>query len=161
MSPFQICEVSSGEFFVNEMFRKGFGGKAPEWGRHLVFFYRHQADLFVPLGYLNYLPHGEVLLVGGGVTNSAGFKLVSKKDSEEIYRRGGVFYQMLVFGFEYFADDCEAYFGYVGDPRAYEVDLKAGFVQTRHEKLVANFHKPISQARRDELVAEMHALGAF
>jgi hypothetical protein len=59
------------------------------------------------------------------------------------------------------ADACEVYFGYCGDPRAYEVDMQAGFVPTQHDKLIARWHKLLDPARREVLIAKAHAIGPF
>ena len=52
-------------------------------------------------------------------------------------------------------------FGYAGDERAYEVDLKAGFRPTGHQHLIAHFHKPVTDERRRHLIEKIHAIGPF
>jgi hypothetical protein len=56
---------------------------------------------------------------------------------------------------------CDAYFGYCGDPRAYEIDLQAGFVSTEHDKLLAHWHKPLTPERRSELLKQALSLVPF
>jgi len=156
-----ISEVSSGAFFADDFFSRSFGENVPPYGHHIVCFYRKNPSHFLPLGYINFLEYDEVILVGGGVTNGAAFKLVDENHAAEIRETGGVLYQLLVYGFKAFADRCEAYFGYVGDPRAYEVDIQAGFEPTGHDRLVVNFHKSLSAERKAALIAKMHAVGPF
>jgi len=74
---------------------------------------------------------------------------------------GGLLLHALRYGFARFADRCEAYFGYCGDARAYEVDMAAGFVPTRHRFLIAHWHRDLPDARREELIAKVHAIGPF
>lgn len=156
-----IVEVSEGRCFAGDMFRRAFGHDLPDFGHHLVCFYRKDAQVFVPLGYLNFLEHGSVMLVGGGVTSGPAFRHVSGEHSEQIRAAGGILFNLLKFGFRRFADQAEAYFGYAGDERAREVDLQAGFRPTGHEYLLAHFHRPLSEARQRELIDDVLAIGAF
>lgn len=95
------------------------------------------------------------------MTDGSVFRLMPKETRGVIKQLGGIYYQVLLFAFEYFKDDCEAFFGHAGDKRAYEIDLKAGFTQTPYQYLIANFHKPISKERRIELIEKIHAIGPF
>lgn len=156
-----ITEVSSGAFFANPFFLKAFGENLPDWGHHLVFFYRVHAMHFLPLSYVNFLAHEEVMLVGGGVTNGEAFKLVEASHAAQMRAEGGLLFQLLRHGFTTFADRCDAFFGYTGDPRAYEVDLKAGFQPTQHPHLIVHFHKPLDAQRREELIQKIHGIGPF
>lgn len=157
----QLAEVSDGRFFAGEFFRRAFDHDLPEFGHHLVCFYRKDEQEYVPLGYLNFLEHGTVMLVGGGVTSGAAFRHVRGEHSALIREQGGILFKLLRFGFERFADRAEAYFGYAGDERAREVDLQAGFQPTGHEYLLANFHLPVSAARKQELIEDVLSIGPF
>jgi len=55
---------------------------------------------------------------------------------------------MLKYGFEYFAEQCDAYFGHVNDTRALAVDLAAGFEETKYQYIVAHYHKSISSWKK-------------
>jgi hypothetical protein len=156
-----ITEVSSGAFFADDFFSRSFGENVPPYGHHIVCFYRKSPSHFLPLGYVNFLEYEEVILVGGAVTNGAAFKLVDESHAAQIREAGGVYYQLLVYSFKAFAERCEAYFGYVGDERAYEVDIQAGFEPTGHDRLIVNFHKPLETERKEALIAKMHAVGPF
>lgn len=157
----RVIEVSNGRFFAGEIFSRKLGGTLPDYGRHLVAFYRHDPLRFTPLGYLNILPHATVALVGGGSVDGRGFGDIPESSRREIRETGGVLYRLLRHAFTEMADDFEAFFGYCGDARAEEVDLKAGFRYTRHPKLLANFHRSLEASRRDQLVDEIFALGPF
>jgi hypothetical protein len=39
--------------------------------------------------------------------------------------------------------------------------MQAGFEPTRHDLLIARWHRPLDAHRREELVAKVHALGPF
>lgn len=161
MSKTKIIEVSDGAYFANGFFKRAFGDELPEWGHHLVCFYQKNPNHLIPLGYLNLLAHETVILVGGGVTNGAAFSEVDPDDALQIREEGGVLFKMLRYGFENFADHCEAFFGHAGNERALEVDLKAGFELTQYENLIVNFHKPLDTERKTQLIEELYQFGSF
>lgn len=158
---FRVVEVSDGRFFAGEIFARKLGGTLPDYGRHLVAFHRHDHLRFTPLGYLNILEHKGVGLVGGGCVDGRAFVDIPEADCRRIRETGGVLFCLLTFAFTEMAHDFEAFFGYCGDARAEEVDLQAGFRHTMHPRLLANFHRPLDQSRRDQLVDEVFALGPF
>jgi hypothetical protein len=127
----------------------------------VICFYRRDWNTFIPLCYTNFLGYDEVILVGGAMTDGSVFRLMPSSTREIIRQNGGMYFQVLKFAFEYFKDDCEAFFGHAGDRRAYEIDLKAGFVQTPYRHLIVNFHKPISSERKNYLIEKIHAIGPF
>ncbi len=86
---------------------------------------------------------------------------MSEPQREQISAAGGAMVHGLRHAFLKLADDCDAYFGYCGDPRAWEVDMAAGFVPTEHDKLIARWHKPLDPVRTRSLVAKAHAIGPF
>ena len=156
-----VTEIPSGSFFADDFFCRSFGENVPPYGHHIVFLYRKNPEHFLPLGCVNFLEYDEVILVGGAVTNGRAFKYVDEQDSAQIRQDGGVYYQLLKYSFKTFADHCEAFFGYVGDDRAYEVDIQAGFEPTPHERLIVNFHKSMDLEKKEALIAKMHAVGPF
>ena len=158
---FRIVEVSDGRYFAGEIFRRKLGGTLPDYGRHLVALYRHDPLRFAPLGYLNILEHNGVALVGGGSVDGRAFADIPEDACRRIRNAGGVLYSLLTHAFTEMAGDFEAFFGYCGDARAEEVDLQAGFRHTHHPKLLANFHRPLEPARREQLIDEVFALGPF
>jgi hypothetical protein len=158
---FFISECSAGPEVINDMFVRKFGSTAPEHGHHIIAWYRNDWRSFVPVSYVNFLPWSSVILVGGACTDGGAFKQMSPEHPDQIRAAGGAYFYLLRFAFHRFADQCEAYFGHVGDARAEEVDLKAGFNHTGHKHLVACFHKPTSDERNAELTEEIHKLGAF
>jgi len=154
-------EVSSGSCFAGEMFHAAFQDDLPAWGHHLLLMYRRDDGFFLPLTYLNFLEHENVMLVGGGVTSGKSFQHVDPEDARQIRAEGGGLYKLLRYGFETFADQCDAYFGHAGNPRAYEVDMKAGFVSTKYEHLIVNFHKPLDETVKESLIDRIHSIGSF
>ena len=156
-----ITPIGNSPFFIDALFRAKFSHPAPEHGHGLVCFYRKDWKHFVPLCYTNFLPYDEVILVGGAMTDGSVFRMMPPETRDAIRHKGGAYFCLLKFAFEYFKDDCEAFFGHAGDRRAYEVDIKAGFEPTPYEHLIVNFHKPTSAERRHELIEKIHAIGPF
>ena len=156
-----ITELDDAAPFFGELFRRKFGDPVPDSRHHFGVFYRDAEERFSPLAYLHFMPYDELLLVGGLCTDGRVFERMSERQREEIRTAGGVMVHALRYVFVRLADVCEAYFGYCGDPRAYEVDMQAGFVPTPHDKLIARWHKPLDAARRDALIAKAHAIGPF
>jgi hypothetical protein len=156
-----ITELDDAAPFFGELFRRKFGDPIPAEKHHLGVFYRAGDGSFVPLSYLHFMPYGELSLVGGLCTDGRAFARMSEAERTAIAAAGGVMVHALRYAFVRLADTCEAYFGYCGDPRAWEVDVQAGFVPTEHDKLIARWHKPLDEARKQSLVAKAHAIGPF
>jgi hypothetical protein len=156
-----ITVVSDGPFFVDELFQRKFSGKAPHYGYSVICFYRKNFHHFLPLCYTNFLLHDEVILVGGAMTDGDTFRQMPEELAGRIGRSGGIYLHLLRFAFDYFKDECEAFFGHAGDQRAYDVDIQAGFEPTPYEHLIVNFHKPISDDRKQFLIEKIHRIGAF
>jgi hypothetical protein len=156
-----ITEVDDGPFFVAELFRRKFGGDPPREGRHLVAFHRGAAAEFQVAGYAHFRPFGDLILVGGVCTDGAAFARMTPVERDAIGAAGGVYLQILKYGFAAFASQCEAFFGYCGDARAEVVNLQAGFRKTEHPYLLAHFHKPQHEVMQRALIAKAAAIGPF
>lgn len=156
-----VTEVDDGPAFAETIFQRKFNQSPPAFPHHIVAFYRQSQGSFIPLSYLHIRPWGDFYLVGGGCTDGRVFALMSDVEREQIRATGGLLLKTLRYSFERFADRCEAYFGYCGDPRAYEVDMQAGFVPTDHEYLIARWHRTLPETRKHELTQIAHALGPF
>ncbi len=152
--------VDNGKFFINDMFQRKYRQNAPDVTNHLIAFYNTN-NVFLPVSYLSFLPHDNVLLVGGGMTDGRAIRQMSSDEQETIANNDGILYFMLKYGFEYFGSQCEAFFGYVNDPRAYKIDIKAGFEQTQYPYLVAHYHTPTSRQCKDSLEKKIHDIGPF
>jgi len=161
MQEIQCTEVDPGSFFAGEFFARAFNDQLPNWGHHLICVYRKSQEHFVPLTYVNFAQKENVILVGGAVTNRRAFEYVEPVHAKQLRENGGAYFQLLKFGFKKFADRCDGYFGYTGDQRALEVDLAAGFEHTQHKHLIVNFHKPLSEAYKEDLIQRIFNIGPF
>jgi hypothetical protein len=153
--------VDNAAAIAGELFARKFGHPLPDWPYDLMAFFRCGDGSLIPLSYTKFMPLGNVILVGGCMTDGRAFASMSEVQRARLTASGGAMKHLLLFGFERLADRCDAYFGYCGDARAWEVDLSAGFVPSGHDKLLVHWHKPLNEQTRRALVAMAHALGPF
>jgi hypothetical protein len=156
-----ITEVDHGPAFAGHIFRRKFGEELTAMPHHVVAFFRAAEDTFVPVTYLHLWLRDGVGLVGGVCTDGRVFARMSPEQRDRVQAAGGVYRQVVLDTFRRFGERCEAYFGLVGDPRSWTVNLEAGFVPTQHPKLIVHWHRPLPPPRQAELIARVHAFGPF
>jgi hypothetical protein len=156
-----ITTVGNGPFFIADLFQAKFNSTAPDYGHAVIAFFRNEHNQFLPVCYTNFLPHEDVILVGGAMTDGSVLRQIPEAVRKEIKAGGGVYFSLLKFAFDHFAGDCEAFFGYAADKRALTVDLAAGFEHTPHEHLIVHWHKPLGLWKRKRLVEKIRKIGPF
>ncbi len=156
-----ITELDDASPFFGALFQRKFGHPVPDYPVHLGVFHDAGDGSFRPLSYLHFLPFGDIMLVGGLCTDGAVLRGMREEQRAAIDAAGGVMVHALRYAFARLADRCDAYFGYCGDARAYEVDLQAGFEPAGHDKLLVRWNTPLDDTRRRALVAKAHAIGPF
>ena len=120
---------------------------------------RTAGEAFAPITYTFFTRIGEICLVGGMSTDGRAFAHLDEAARRAVTEAGGLAYYMLHYGFARFG--AAAYFGHVGDARAREVDLRAGFRDTGHPHLMVYTPRPLAAEHRAALIAQAHAIGAF
>jgi hypothetical protein len=153
-------EIAEGHVIAADLFRRKFNSDPPTDPHHLFVMYRGDNG-FVPVAYSHFAPFGDICLVGGSCTDGLAFGHMSPEERDAIRRLDGLYYSLLRYGFERYREDFTAFFGYCGDPRALEVDLRAGFETTEHDKLIKYFPREVHPNVERALVAKAHALGPF
>lgn len=143
------------------VFQRKFRADPPATPHHVVSFYRAPDGALWPASYVHFRPFGDIYLVGGASTDGDVLRRMTESERAAVQEGGGLYLQALRWAFARYADRCDAYFGYCGDARAWDVDMAAGFEPTGHEKLIARWHKPLHENVRRALVAKAHALGPF
>lgn len=156
-----ITEIDSADFLVADLFRRKFGHPPPNSPRHLVGLYRAPGGALHLAGFSHMMPFGDVYLSGGSCSDGDTARLMLPEEREVLRAAGGLWFYLLKYAFRKYADCCDAFFGHCGDRRALEVALAAGFVQTEHEHVIVNWHKPLHDNHKRALLAKVHALGAF
>lgn len=158
---FTTAEVSDGRFFAGEIFRNKLGGEVPDYGRHVVAFYRHGWSHIVPLGYQHVLPYKGLGLCGGGSVDGRGFSDIPREHCQALRDRGGVLYLLLRHVVERLGGQYEAFFVYCGDQRSREVCQAAGFQAEDQSCLMCNFHRPLDSAHEARLMKLVLDHGPF
>lgn len=156
-----IAEVERGDRFIADLFARKMGGAPPEFGHHLIAFYRRPDGAFVPAAYLHLWTQQTIGLIGGGCTDGHVVRSMSEAERAQLKEAGGLLLQMLAFCFTKFEDGLEAFFGHCGDARAKEVDLRAGFLETSLPYLLVRPNRELEPARLERLLRQAEAIGAF
>lgn len=158
---FQV--VDQADELIAPLFAKKFGGAPPanSWPHHLCAFWRAQPGTLRLLSYAHFGKFGDTCLVGGMCTDGDVMRAMPPELVSALASEGGVAMHLLRYGFAYFADRFDAFYGLVADPRALAVDLAAGFVETGHPKLVRYLPRPLADNHLRCLDAKILALGDF
>lgn len=158
---FTITEIDHADLLAADLFQRKFGSPPPLAGHHLVALHRADDGVARVAGYSHAGEFGDVCLIGGACTDGPVMRCLPPAHAGAIRAAGGVWYLLIKYMFARYADRCEAFFGYCGDPRALEVDLAAGFVPAGPQHLLVHWHKPLHDNVRRALIAKVDALGPF
>ena len=156
-----ITEIDDARLLASGLFQRKFGSPPPDFGRHLVALYRDADGSMHVAGYSHMRRFGEVYLSGGSCSDGATIRRMPAAQREAVQEAGGIWYLILKYAFEKFADDCDAFFGHCGDARALVVAQAAGFIKTEFPPIIVNWHKPLHENIRRALTAKVVALGPF
>ena len=156
-----IEELESGEFFVSDLFRHKFGHSPPDFGRHIVLFYRTTDSAFRVASYLHLWTAETIGLIGGGCTDGRSIRLMSETEQLAIEHAGGLLLQTLRYAFDRHEEELQAFFGHCGNDRALAVDLRAGFVRTEDPHLLVRWNRDLTDQERAALYQSALALGPF
>ena len=156
-----VAEVERGDRFIRPLFERKFASPPPDFGHHLVAFHARGDGSYVPAAYLHLWTQGTIGLIGGGCTDGRVIRAMAPEERDAVAASGGLLLQMLGFCFARFEAQLEAYFGHCGDARAKEVDLRAGFRETRVPFLLVRPNRALSPERAEELLRQAEAIGRF
>src|SRR5258705_9352303 len=112
------------------------------------------------VGFCNWIRYRDVYLEGGMCVRASFYRRMPKEHLKECSARGGVA-QMMMQAASGKLNDCKAWFGFCGDPKALAVDLRFGYELTRHDKLIVKWFAPLASAEREALVDSIAAIGVF
>ena len=154
----EIAEIDDAESFAGTLFKRSFNASIPDFPRHYIATYR--ATTAKVVGYVHFTKAAEIYLGGGMCIDALYYRHMEPTHRRNIASSGGIAEVMLK---ECFADlnDRDAVFGYSGDLKAMKVDLRAGFEPTHHPFLIVHWQGTLTDARKNHLIAEAHAVGLF
>lgn len=162
LSPFiHVTEVAEGRALAADLFRHRYNDTAPDWGHHILAFYRRPDGAWSPASYVNYLPHDGAMLIGGACTDDRVLAAMTPGEQERVARAGGLMLQNVRYAEARFAGVSVGTFGHCGDARSWTVLERAGFVRLDHPHLVVRWNREPASPERDRLIAGVDALGPF
>ncbi len=143
---------------IGDLFERSFNSSPPTFPIHFICSLIHH-EASVVLGYVHHTRESRYYLGGGMCVDSRAYRRLEAPMRQAIQDLGGIAHWMLDRSCN-FLNDREAVFGYVGDRRALNVDLRTNFQTTRHPRLIVRWLGDIPPDA-DALIDEVHALGPF
>ena len=156
-----IESVESADFFAGSLFRRKYGHPPPDFGRHIVAFYRDADAMLRVASYLHVWTRGAIGLPGGACTDGQVIRGMPEQQLSAIDAAGGLMMQTLLYAFERWQGELDAFFTYCGDERALSVIPHIGFVPTPDRHLFVRWNAELDDASRHRLYLEAHAIGPF
>ncbi|MCV6624746.1 MAG: hypothetical protein OIF38_01535 [Cellvibrionaceae bacterium] len=156
-----IAEISNGQI-ANKLFHKKFSQVTPEYGQHIALMAKLDEGVYGLASYLHIWFDGSIGLIGGGCSDGDIIQRLPEPQRRLINEHGGLLRQTLLFTFDRFAEQTQAFFGHCGDTRAKEVDLAAGFEETEDPNVLVKWSNlGLDSSDKYALFEQALALGAF
>lgn len=178
MLPFEramsIFDAGNAERYAAELFRESFNAPFPapredcglsiptppeNWHQYVAR-YRWPDATEETVGFCNWIRYRDVYLEGGMCVRKSFYRRLPKEHFDACRARGGVAQMMMETAARELAD-CTAWFGYCGDAKALAVDLRAGYVTTRHPHVIVKWFRELPEDERESLVDSIAAIGPF
>lgn len=131
---------------------------AANWQQDVAF-YQWPGGPREAVGFVNWIRVGDFHLCGGMCVQKTFYRRLPREHFRACSERGGVAQILLQSGWARF--DTKAVFGYCGDAKARVVDLRAGFVQTRYDKLLVKWLREPPEPERGAMIDRAAAIGPF
>ena len=156
-----ITEIDDGWRFADALFLRKYAHPAPRYPHHLGLFYRDADGRYELAHFLHFLPAREMALIGGACTDGDVVRRMSDAQRAAVHASGGLMLQATRYGLAKFGAHKDAIFGHCGDARSFGVLMRAGFQPVDHPHLVVYWPRLLPEQRRQQLIDEADALGAF
>ena len=132
----------------------------PEDWRQFVAVYTWPDGTAECVGFCNWIKYKDVYLEGGLAVQKNFYRRLSKAHFAECTARGGVA-QIVMETAATTLTDCVAWFGYCGDMKALRVDLRVGFVPTKHPYLIVKWMQRLPTSQMHERIEDVARIGRF
>ena len=160
--PFMIFEeVRDAAPYAGALFQRKFGAPIPDYPHHFIALYRHPSGSLHVASYGHVIPFGDIGLGGGSCTDERVLRLITAEHRAALRASDGLHCNLIRFIFNALAPKLAAIFAYCGDPRAEQVDLRAGFEKTEVPLLLRRVLQPTHPLHLQALTAKAAAMGAF
>ncbi len=156
-----ITEVDRGPAFAAAIFQRKYRARVPDFRHHYVAFWKRDDGSFMPVSYLHFTDCGDLLLIGGACTDGEKLHEMSDAQRQAIDAAGGINLAVTRYAIERHAADRDAIFGLCGDARSFSILAQCGFERVREPHLIARWSRPLTDARRAELIAKVDSFGPF
>lgn len=132
----------------------------PENWRQYVALYRWPGGTEETVGFCNWIKYRDVYLEGGMCVQKTFYRRMPREHFRECEAAGGIA-QLVMEQAARELTDCKAWFGYCGDAKALAVDLRVGYVPTRHQHVIVKWFRELPAPEREELIDAIARIGAF
>lgn len=170
----RVLETKEAARHAGELFRESFGGDipvpcayrileetiSPEDWRQYVAMYMWPDGTEECVGFCNWIRYKDVYLEGGLAVRKSFYRRLDRRAFAECSRRGGIA-QITMETAATDLNDCVAWFGYCGDPKALRVDLRVGFEQLDHPYLIVKWVRQLDAAEKRRWIDEVARIGPF
>lgn len=156
-----VTEVDRGPAFAGPIFQRKYGQELPDFGHHVIAFYKREDGAFIPASYVHFTDCGNIFLAGGACTDGNVLRAMSSEQQQLIEDYGALMLATLRYGFERWGARCDAVFTCCGDARALETTPKVGFIETGVPHLLVRWSAVQSGAHRAELIAKARSFMPF
>ncbi len=165
---FHVVEMRDAKFFAEDLFRDSFASEFPvppetsaraDWHQYIGFYKWSEANL-EPVGFCNWIQHGDVHLAGGLCVRSNFYRRLSRSHLDECKQRGGVAHIVLETAAEHLRN-CSGWFAHCGDKRAQLALARFGYQRTDRPYVLAKWFRNGPAERKRALIDQIAAIGPF
>ena len=155
-----LIEVSDASALAGTLFNKAFNATIPRQPRHFVLLRRTATNSPLVLGYVHYTKEESAYLAGGLVVAAMEFRRLDAETAKLVRGEGG-FAEWTMRTTCNWLNDADAIFTYMGDVKSIQVNLRVGFVPSKHKYLHVLWHKSLDLEAKQVLVNKIAAIGPF
>jgi hypothetical protein len=156
-----VTEVAQGPALAGPLFERKYHAAMPDFGHHIVAFWKREDASFVPASYVHFTDCGDIFLAGGACTDGSVLRAMSAAQQAAVTDYGALMLATLRYGFDRYGPRCDAVFTCCGDLRALQTTPIVGFIETGVPHLLVRWMRDLSSARTAELIAKARSFMPF
>lgn len=170
----RVFESKDAATYAGALFQESFNCAYPVPGAYRILDTQIQPDdwrQFVALytwpdgnsecvGFVNYVKYKDIYLGGGLAVQKNFYRRLPKPVFAECSARGGIA-QIVMETAATQMTDCDALFGYCGDAKAMQVDLRVGYVRTAHPYLIVKWMRKLPAPEMQAWIDDVTRIGPF
>lgn len=170
----KVFETKDAASYAGALFQESFNSPFPvptayrildtqiqpaDW-RQFVAIYTWPDGISECVGFCNWIRYKDVYLEGGLAVQKNFYRRLPKPHYAECAARGGIA-QMVMEAAATQLTDCAAWFGYCGDAKALRVDLRVGYVCTKHPYLIVKWMRTLTESDKQVWIDDVTRIGPF